>query len=262
MTTEEARKQLTEAFNFITFEEEGHKYFFDGKADDQIISVTGLIETLHFPFDKEFWSAKKAEKLGVDKETILKEWDDKAKHACDKGTAVHRFMECFYTGQKFEIPDSVNRPEIVEAVKLTKPACKKFIMDYNSVFEPVASELKVGVREWKLSGTIDQIFLEKATGNLWIYDWKTNKEFTTESKYRATLQAPFNRYQDCNLNAYSFQLNTYKKIIEKMTSLRIVGCVLVHFDESGSYQAYRCLDLENDCEILIRKRLRELNEAN
>lgn len=262
MTTQEIATKLHDTFGFISFQEKGHKYFFDGQSDDAIISVTGLVETLHAPFDKDYWSEFKAKKLGVSKEDILKEWDDKTLLACDRGTAVHRFMECFYTGQKYVIPEEVNRPEIVEAVNRNKPACKKFILDYNDVFEPVASELKVGVREWKLCGTIDQIFREKSTGNLWIYDWKTNKEFTTKNKYGSMLQAPFNRYEDCNLNAYSFQLNIYKKIIEKMTDLKIAGCVLVWFDETGEYHPFRCLDVANDCDILLRRRVRELEEQS
>ena len=259
MKAKEIEKKLKNTFNFISFEEEGHKYFFDGKYDENVISVTNLVGTLHAPFDKDYWAVRKAEKQGVDKETILKEWEDKAKFSCDKGTAVHKFMECFYTGQKYQIPENVDRPEIVEAVNTTKPACKKFILDYNKVLEPVTSELKVGVKEWKLCGTIDQIFLDKSD-NVWIYDWKTNKEFTTTNKYNGLLQPPFNRYSDCNLNSYSFQLNIYKKIIEEMTDIKIAGCILVWLTESGEYKPFRCLDLENECEILIRNRLKQLHE--
>lgn len=258
ITAEDIRKELTESFSSVTFQEEGHKYFFDNEYYPETMSVTGLVGSLHAPFDKEFWSEKKAKKRGVDKSVILEEWDNNAKFSCDKGTAVHRFMECFYSGLKFEIPDGLNNPEIVKAVNVIKPNCKKFIIDYNNTFIPVVSEFKVGIKEWKLCGTIDQIFLDKKTGKIWIYDWKTNKDFTTSNRYGSTLLEPFDYLQDCCLTTYSIQLYLYKKMIEEKTNLKIAGCVLVWLGGNESYKTYPCLNMANECNILVRKRIAEL----
>jgi len=254
-------------FDNIKFEPEAHKYWFEGLdiKPEELISATGLTGTLHKPFDSDFWATKKAKDRGCTKEMILEEWDNKAKRACDKGTLVHYYMECNLSNKPFEIPAELNREEIVEAFEKTKPAADRFLNMYIKTGEliPVRSEVKVGIPEWRVVGTIDQLFLDKQ-GNLWIYDWKTNGKFTTENKWQYLLP-PFDNCPDSNLHAYSGQLSIYRLILEKI-GLPVHGCKLVWLSENSMvFQEHQCFDFREKSKLLIESRLNTkddgLNEA-
>lgn len=256
LTKENVLKKL-EVFDNIKFEPEAHKYWFEGLniKPEELISATGLTGSLHKPFDSEFWATKKAKDRGCTKEMILEEWDHKAKRACDKGTLVHYYMECNLSGKPFEIIPELNREEIVEAFQKTKPSADRFLDMYIKTGEliPVRSEVRVGIPEWKVVGTIDQLFLDR-NGKLWIYDWKTNGKFTTENRWE-NLLPPFENCPDTNLHAYSAQLSIYRLILEKI-GLQIEGCKLIWLSEmSKVFQEHQCFDFREKAKLLIDSRL-------
>jgi hypothetical protein len=72
--------------NFV-FEEEAHTYHY---SDIKYDSVTSYIKRFKTPFDKEYWSKKKAIERGVDVSVVLDEWQGKADVANDLGTRVHK----------------------------------------------------------------------------------------------------------------------------------------------------------------------------
>lgn len=262
MNYRSVRKEALESlriFDNIRFEPTEHKYWFEGEdiKPEELISATTLVGTLHKPFESDFWATKKAKERGCTKEMILEEWDRKAKRACDKGTLVHYYMECNLSGKEFEIPAELNREEIVHAFEKTKPAADRFLaVCVNSGdLKPIRSEVKVGLPEWKIVGTIDQLFVDR-NGKIWIYDWKTNGRFTLENKWQKLLE-PFGELQDTNLNAYSIQLSIYRLILEYI-GIPIEGCELVWLnEETGAFQEFKCLDFRKKAKMLIESRLKK-----
>ena len=65
--------------NFV-FEEEAHTYHYEKTKYD---SVTSYIKRFKVPFDREYWSKKKANERGVDVSVVLDEWQGKADGAND-----------------------------------------------------------------------------------------------------------------------------------------------------------------------------------
>jgi hypothetical protein len=133
----------------FTFDPETHTYRFDGKKFD---SVTTFLKTFKVPFDRDFWSKKKAEERGVDVSQILEEWNQKSVKAMSVGTSVHKYIEDFWSGLN---PTDPEDPIVLERTK-------KFLDIYNRklhVLLPLKSELKIFSKRWRISGTIDQPFL-------------------------------------------------------------------------------------------------------
>ena len=74
-------------FNNIKFHDKEHIYYLDKVRTK---SVTSIIGEYKHPFDKDYWSQKKADERGISKEEILKEWKYKSDFSCEKGSRIRR----------------------------------------------------------------------------------------------------------------------------------------------------------------------------
>jgi len=237
----EMEKKL-EIFNDskFTFEEESHTYRYSGSKFD---SVTTFLKTFKTPFNREYWSRKKAEERGVDQSVILEEWQQKSNKATGIGTRVHKYIEDFWSGHNPELPDDLETRERVE----------KFLDLYNrklNAFHPLKSELKIFSKKWRLSGTIDQplIFWDDKSNRpfLVIGDWKTNGEFKDDShpkgKYKKLLH-PFSHLWENNHNEYSIQISLYRLILEEEANIETESGFLCHIGPDGPPKIYPAKDL-------------------
>ena len=77
------------------FNESAHTYHFEGIKYD---SVTTFLKKFKVPFDREYWSNRKAQERGVDVSVVKEEWQQKANVANVLGTAVHKWIEDFWSG--------------------------------------------------------------------------------------------------------------------------------------------------------------------
>ena len=89
-------------FNNIKFHDQDHVYYMNGIKTK---SVTSIIGQYKHPFDKDYWSQKKADERGITKEEILKEWKYKADFSCERGSAFHEFAENYLTNKVFPFPE-------------------------------------------------------------------------------------------------------------------------------------------------------------
>jgi len=248
---------MFEVFNDIEFFEGPHKYKFTKFPDIDPVSVTGIIGKYKEPFNSEYWSKRKADSLGIPQSAILKQWDDNKNLACDKGTLCHYYLETFYGNKQFEIADNLSRADVLKAFETTKPKMKQFIQDNLKVYRPVVSELIVGCPELQITGMIDQVFEEIETGDLYIFDWKTNKAINSSSRYM--MIGAMSHLDACEMNTYSLQLGLYKHIIEKRTGLKIKGCKLVHFPIKGEdYVIYNIKDLTKEVDSIVKEHIDSL----
>ena len=214
-----------------------HRYTYHG---DVFQSVTQFIGQFHVPFDTEKWSRIKAEQAGVDQEEIKKEWKRLNDYANEIGTETHQWIEDYYNKIWREIP--TNQDLLHRITKFNKIYSKQL-----HKLEPLAFEVRVFSKKWKKAGMIDSLFVKD--GKIFILDWKTNKDFTSDShpkgKYEKLL-SPFDEYWKNHLNEYSIQLSMYAAILEEW-GFEIGGAYLVHIgpgDEDA--QIYKVNDVREN----------------
>ena len=214
-----------------------HRYTYHG---DVFQSVTQFIGQFHVPFDTEKWSKIKAEQAGVDQEEIKKEWKRLNDYANEIGTETHQWIEDYYNKIWREIP--TNQDLLHRITKFNKIYSKQL-----HKLEPLAFEVRVFSKKWKKAGMIDSLFVKD--GKIFILDWKTNKDFTSDShpkgKYEKLL-SPFDEYWKNHLNEYSIQLSMYAAILEEW-GFEIGGAYLVHIgpgDEDA--QIYKVNDVRGN----------------
>lgn len=263
---EEFRKSVNQKLsvfkdpNFV-FEEKEHTYHY---RDIKYDSVTSFIKRFKVPFDREYWSKKKANDRGVDVSVILEEWQGKADVANDLGTKVHKWIEDFWTGTPRDLTPEDDE-KLVERVE-------KFMALYERKFKnlvPLKSELKIFSRKWRLAGTIDQPFLmwdEKLNKVLFLIgDWKTNKEFRYDDhpkgKYKKLLH-PFSHLWENHLNEYSIQVSLYRLILEDEIGLETHGGFLCHIGPEGPAKIHPIKDLREPLRAYLQHNREEFDIFN
>jgi len=241
-------------FNNIRFFDESHKYLIDGK---EAISVTKIISKFEKPFDSAYWSQKKADEEGVSKQVILDRWRLKADIACEKGSAIHSYVENLLYGKVFPYPEQKIRvffkgnDPVKEKYDAITILIDKFVNTIKGRMLPIRSEVVIGDPEFGICGMIDQLFYNEKTQQLEIWDWKSNEEITIESRYR--MLAPISHIPDSKLDKYSLQTSLYRYIIEKNTNLKLGDSHLVWFNEDNdNYVWYACKDYRKEAELILR----------
>lgn len=221
----------------IQFSEEDHKYFVGGK---EYISVTTLLGSYKEPFDAPYWAAKKALELNLEPAAVLERWDRKAAIARSRGTIIHQFIEYYLRGKP--------TPELPEKLK---ESITGFLDELHKSYTSIRSELRIKDDEFGVCGTVDQIFLDRNTGLLHIFDWKTNEKITTESRYK--LINGMSHLNNSDLNVYSLQTGIYKKIIEKNTNLKFGESFIVHIGHDHKITKMETVDYQRECLSILRR---------
>jgi ATP-dependent exoDNAse (exonuclease V) beta subunit len=218
-----------------------HRYTYLG---EEFISVTRFIQQFHKPFEQEYWSQRKAEEAGVPQEWILNEWKKLNDYANEVGTETHNWIEDYFNKNWKSLPTNldvinrINKFNIIYAKQLHK-------------LEPLKFEVRVFSKKWKIAGMIDSLFIYR--GKIYILDWKTNKNFTTDEslKYKEKLLAPFSDFFKSHLSEYSIQLSLYSLILEEY-GFEIGGAYLVHIgpdDEPANL--YKVIDMRDNLKIFL-----------
>lgn len=238
-----------EKFNFVVYHDEPHVYYLNGKKAD--LSATKLISKFKKPFDSDYWSKKKAEEEGITQEEMLARWKLKGDISCEKGTAVHEYVENRLANKVFPYPHTKIKSlfegadPVKEKFDTIVPLVEQFITDIRGRMISIASELVIGDLEYNLGGMIDQVFYNKKSGKIELWDWKTNEKIDSDSRY--TFNAPISHVPSSKLEEYSLQLSLYKHIIEKNTNLEIGDCYLTWFNENNqSYKVFKCHDYSKE----------------
>jgi len=232
----------------FVFHSDDHIYEYDGRKFE---SVTTFIKNFKIPFDREYWSKKKAIERGVDPSVILEEWNQKSSKSLVLGREVHKYIEDFWMGQNPEMPQDETIKERVE----------KFLDFYEKklkYFLPLKSELKIFSKKWRISGTIDQPFLfwddTRKKPLLILGDWKTNKEFKHDDhpkgKYKKLLR-PFADLYENQHNEYSIQISLYRLILEEEAGIETADGFLCHIGPDEPAKLYRTKDLRERLKIYL-----------
>ena len=229
----------------LVFDEVPHTYKYKGELMD---SVTTFLGTLFPKFDTETIAKRTAEKKGVTVKSILKEWDKKREDACDLGNKIHLYCENIVRGGHID-PETGYYVTVRQMNKKLRKCAKnekeqglrngasKFFADHFDM-TPITAELQMCIPELKIAGMCDAL-LQSSDGQYFLYDWKTNKKIDRSNHYGGKMLKPYEKIDDCNLVKYSLQMFVYKYMLEKIYSIKIAGCYLVHIKEDN-YQEYKC----------------------
>jgi len=192
----------------LVFEEKEHRYHVDG---EEFTGATTFLKQFFPAFNAKRIAGFVAKKREVDTSVVLEEWDKTRDDACALGNAVHEFIE-YMLGDESKGRCMAGEPDSIKR-RITRAAV--MLINLMPQFEVVAVELQVFSLKHNIAGTVDALFRHKETGEIHMYDWKTNKEILMKSKYYKKGLDPIKHMQDCNFSKYSLQLNLYKRILEE-----------------------------------------------
>jgi hypothetical protein len=270
-------------FNKVIYKDRGHKYIMidTGELLDSVTQVKGTYKT---KFRKKYWLTYKvlrAEghkavpdnadfvpngkiKVGKNSYTptqaikkfnlsagikdLEKEWEYKKDCGLCLGTVVHNYLENRWFNKVFPISDPcyhklVNDENFKDKLMDTIHSARSFYNDHKHLV-PVRAEFIVYDEEWGVAGQIDLLAMDPKTEQLYIIDYKTDDKITTENSYQK-LRGPLNHLDECSLNEYSLQLNMYKVMLEKNTSLKVSKIYIVSFSNE-QYEMFEAKDLEKE----------------
>ena len=240
-------------FNDIIYYDDPHVYY---KNDQKMTSVTTLIGKYEKPFDEKFHAANKAKQLGMTPEEVIAMWKRTNRISTVKGTAVHSYTENYLAHKVFPYPEAIVKSNfngedpVREKYDKIIPLIHKFYDDIKGKLLPIKSELIVGDGDFGICGMIDQLFYNKKSGMLELWDWKTNKEIKTSSRYK--LLSPLSHLSTAEIDIYSLQLSLYKYIIHKNTNLKLGDSYLVWFNESNdTYKIFKCYDYTDNVKLML-----------
>lgn len=227
----------------MTFDPVPHIYYIDGKKVKA--SVTTILHK-YFTFDAAKVSKKcsqrykkdeTSEYFGLSPEGIIQKW----KGGAQRGTDLHQNIEDYYNSEGTIIPEN----PVTEFGYFLN-----FVKDFPEL-KPFRSEWMVYDEELGLAGSIDMIYINP-DDTLSIYDWKCSKGIKKDNFKGELALPPLHRFQNCNFNQYSLQLNVYKWIIEKHYGYKVKDLYLVVLHDSNpNYQLEPVEDLQDYVEVIL-----------
>lgn len=240
-------------FNHVKYYDEPHKYFINEK---QLVSVTTLIHKYENEFEEDYWANKKSEEFNISPNNIKYTWDFINKKGTKKGSIIHDYAENLFLNKVFPYPkDEIfsifGFDPILKEYEITKKHVDNFYKDCYNKLIPIKTELVVCDEELGIGGMVDMLFYNIRSRKFEIWDWKTNKKFSTTNEYQRLLP-PLSHLEECDLEIYSLQLGLYKHIIEKYTSLKLGNSYLVWFSHNNdNYKVIKTKDRENEVKLLL-----------
>lgn len=241
---------------FIQFHEEGHVYTIHGETG-KYISTTSLVHEQFPCFDgskiadsivrKGRTQDPKDKYYGLNKEQILKMWDNNSREASSQGTKIHYDIECFSNGMTVS-NDSIEFKQFLQ-----------FRQDYAHL-KPYRTEWTVFYEEYKICGSIDMVYYNEKTQSYEIYDWKRSREIVYDDSYGKTASTSgLEHLPDTNYWHYSLQLNIYKRILEDKYGIRITGMYLICLHpEHDTYERIEIRVLSREMDIVFESRLNKI----
>lgn len=236
----------------MKFYEDIHKYIED---DLEYTPVTYFLKSFQQWVDWDKEAEKKAKKLGITKEELLKQWDDKKKQAAERGTAFHKKMEDKYNSSNtIQVCDTNCCVSSIPTVNGVKEDASMKLED-NTVY----TEKMIWSKKFRLCGTADLV--EVANGKITIKDYKTNASLDWESWKHPVLGSkklryPVNSLDDCNGSIYSLQVNTYMYLLlQQNRHLKMGDMYLLHvkFNEDGSHEIceHKVKNLQKEVKLML-----------
>ncbi|MBV1928914.1 MAG: PD-(D/E)XK nuclease family protein [Gammaproteobacteria bacterium] len=224
-------------FKKLEFNKEAHTYKVGEVA---MSSVSKLIGSFHYPFERQKISSNTAFRRNVDQSVVLAEWDATRDEACARGHRVHDFGEAY-------VWDRSLKPSCPQ-----EEAVVKFWAEMPDHIVPVIMELKMYHKTFIYAGTADIILYNKKTNKYIIADYKTNKDLFKNFKNKK-LKYPFAYLKDSPYNKYQLQLTFYQLLFEQ-TGFQVEDRKLIWLLKDGNYNMYSTENFASELKYYLTNR--------
>jgi len=256
-------------FDRITFFENGHLYKIGNEQAP--LSVSKLIEFYKPKFEADFLAERTAKKLGTTKEDILETWRVKNLFSTQQGTIFHFYVDNYFRNRIYPYEDlqkanatfdTETRKKLNDALFILIKQFDNFYNDHKHLL-PIKNEFVLGdLDDTKICGTLDMLVYNTKLNGYEIYDFKTNKAFEFKSKYYKKFNPPLNHLHVCENDSYALQMSLYQTIIEKYTTLNIVGNNAVWFNiNNDNYKVFPMKDYRKEAQFMFDNYVNLSNEV-
>lgn len=209
-------------------------------VNDKIHSFTWGLET-----DEKF-SMVEIAKLNPTPEQVREEWRLQGLMGTERGTYIHNYLENLENRildvpppPDFSFLPTHRQVKFYQSVLKGKELAERYIKDCPFLV-PVLMEYVIGDSELGLAGRFDRLYYNENSGDLEIWDFKTDKKIAYSNKYEKFKCFDLDV---CEYNKYSLQTSLYRHIIEKNTGLELGESYIVHFDVNND--GYSIIKTEN-----------------
>lgn len=202
--------------------------------------------------DIDFAKARWEEEQEKSAEGYKQDWED----AAEFGTYIHATAENFFTRKEHWKAGDERPPD----------GLLKFLQD-NPTYVVWGCELLIFDDEFKITGSVDLILLDTATGKFYLVDLKATKgSLTKEPEKKDWSKRPPDAPKEKEMgthpltastpaskkNKYGIQVNAYTYIVEKVFGIVISGIILLHLPSPrcAKYNKISIDKLENIREFL------------
>lgn len=250
---------------------------YENKFNEAFFSKYKALEALadpdHFSIIKQgllntqIWKPELISKLKIDEtefenkvQEILDGWHSTRDEACEHGTWVHSLAETsFYGKTDFDL-STFGCPNLVG-----KYSCKQgyYPKKLEDGIYPEYLVSWVSPEGLKISGQVD--LLVRDGNDLFIFDYKTNKEIKKKSYYNSSkkknvmMKYPLSHLMDCNFYHYTLQLSLYAYMIQQINpELDVKSLKLIHIDREGKQTVYEVEYLKKEVETMIKHYAKQL----
>lgn len=251
----EIRRNITESFKNLEFQEGPHKYFVhnDDGTIEELPSVSSITHKFANEFDEVGISETYALKNGMTPEYWRDQWKYKNNIATITGTLVHEFGESLAwirSGFPEKICDSCVVKYNKEKGWLTptrekEKAVVQFWDDIPNDYHLILPEAKIyntTTVKNPYAGTFDLLMYYDNKNNpeksgCVLMDYKTNENLYNEYnlKKRKCLKPGFDDMVDCPYSMYVLQLNLYQLALENL-GIKIIGRRLIWLKSNETYE--------------------------
>lgn len=243
----------------ITFFEDTHTYTMidnDGKLRSDWPSVSKVMKLFYQEFPTDEAALKKAKGDVVIAESFKEEWAQAGLYSTNLGSRVHYLLEQ-KSLELFGMDKEVRQPsfecdvsQILKGDSMVTAGSNFLELMKQRNAELLDTEIVLGHPGLGYTGQGDTGWLIKnKSGNdvgFIITDYKTNKEKNfQENQFTKKMFYPFDNLPDNSLGHYFTQLPFYGKLLLEMLkgtkyeNLKLLGCIVVHLKDNGTFEEYR-----------------------
>lgn len=253
---------------YISFKESTHTYTIRNPDTNKLCSTYTSVTTWchsHFePFDSDKVIAKMMQSpkwpnspyFGMTPDEIKTQWKARGKEATTAGTLLHATIEAFYNQEldhaQEDQEDKAHTQELAQLAQHTQSVEFQQFLAFDEMrkctfptLEPYRTEWTIFDESLRLAGSVDMLFRDTSTNELWIYDWKRCKEIRKYNPWQNAITPELEHLPDTNYWHYALQLNTYRTILERKYGVHVAGmCLVVFHPNQTNYQRIKVPRLE------------------
>lgn len=226
---------ISSYFDGVTFKENDHTYFFEGRRIERTASQ--MYKMFIEEFDTDFMATVVARKRKVAKDDVIKEWNRTRDESCDLGTRVHLFGENYAKDRSMIPTDGYEE------------AITKFWSKVPKHVEIAGLETVMYHKELKYAGTADIILYNREKDRYIVCDYKSNGNIYKNYKGKR-MKAPFNNLLDMPYNHYQLQLSLYQMLVEQIDGVKVSIRRIIWLMPDGTF---KIMDTEDYTEILYNE---------